>query len=189
MLYVNTTSFHMRNLSNVGMWYPRGSWNKFPLDIWRGDCICKTPAYIWLIIGTQYWKLSLLLAITKWGLWKGSFCIIWIPIMLIICPIWQENGSLTVSIFPFTSHMKYMAFFLKSSQRSARFPGNETAIQADPGREQSCANSHIPCIERSPLDHMHGGCVCQPLGLGSPGSCINCLKREVIYGITNLTLA
>lgn len=36
------------------------------------------------------------------------------------------------------------------SQRSARFPGNETAIQAGPDTEQNCANSHIPCTEHSP---------------------------------------
>lgn len=62
----------------------------------------------------------------------------------------KKNGLLTASIFPFTSHMKYMAFSLTGSQRSARFPGNETAIQACPGTEQSCANSHIPCTKHSP---------------------------------------
>ena len=61
-----------------------------------------------------------------------------------------KKGMLTASIFPFPRHMKYMAFFLMGSQRSARFPGNESAIQAGPGTEQSCANSHIPCTERSP---------------------------------------
>lgn len=61
-----------------------------------------------------------------------------------------KEGLLTASIFPFTRHMKYMAFFLMVSQRSVRFPGNESAIQAGPGTEQNCANSHIPCTEHSP---------------------------------------
>ena len=29
------------------------------------------------------------------------------------------------------------------------------------------------------------GRVCQPLGPGSPGSCINCFEHEIIYGLTN----
>lgn len=74
-------------------------------------------------------------------------------------------------------HMKYMAFLLKDSQWPAGFPGKETVIQAGPGKKQTCANSHMPCAERSPLGHAHGG-VCASLLAGSPGCCINCLEHE-----------
>lgn len=63
--------------------------------------------------------------------------------MLVLSPIWQQNCLLTASIFPFTNHMKYMAFLLKDSQWSARFPGRETVIQAGPGKETNlCQQPH-----------------------------------------------
>lgn len=102
-------------------------------------------------------------------------------------PAKQLADSIHLSIHK--SHENYGFFFLKSSQRSAAFPGNETVIQAGPGREQGYANSHIPCVECSPLGHVLNNVVCQPLGPGLPGNYINCLRHEVVYGITNMTLA
>lgn len=96
-----------------------------------------------------------------------------------------KKGMLTASIFPFPRHMKYMAFFLMGSQRSARFPGNESAIQAGPGTEQSCANSHIPCTEHSPTGPYTQRPRMPASRAGSPGSCINCFEHEIIYGLTN----
>lgn len=66
--------------------------------------------------------------------------------MLVLSPIWQQNRLLTASIFPFTNHMKYMAFLLKDSQWSARFPGKETVIQAGPGKKTNlCQQPHSLC--------------------------------------------
>lgn len=78
-----------------------------------------------------------------------------------------------------------MAFFLLGSQRSAGFPGNETAIQAGPGTENKVgpiATFHAQNTLQ--LGHTCSGCVCQPLGPGLPGGCIDCFEHEVIYGVT-----